>query len=60
MCGKLTTFTVNRQDLNTVRAIAAKEAERFTGINKPQIIPAQNKRPPVLSGSLKVMNDTIN
>ena len=44
VCDKLTTFTVNRQDLNTVRAIAAKEAERFTGINKPQIIPAQKQK----------------
>ena len=30
--------------LNTVRAIAAKESERFTGINKPQIIPAQKQK----------------
>lgn len=44
VCDKLTTFTVNRQDLNTVRSIAAKEAERFTGINEPQIIPAQKQK----------------
>lgn len=43
VCGKVTTFTVNRQDLNTVWSIAAKEAERFTGINKPQIILSQKQ-----------------
>lgn len=40
---KMTTFTVNKRDLESVRAIAADEAEKFTGRNKPQIVPSQKQ-----------------
>lgn len=40
---KMTTFTINKHDLESVRAIAADEAKKFTGRNKPQIIPSQKQ-----------------
>lgn len=41
---RMTTFTINSRDVGLVRSIASAEAEKFTGRNKPQIIPTQNRQ----------------
>ncbi len=53
---KMTTFTVNANDTDVVRGIASIEAERFTGRNKPQIIPTQNRQK---SATLNRQSDAV-
>lgn len=52
---KMTTFTINKNDLESVRVIASDEARKFTGRNKPHIIPSQKQMTAVLSDSHRVM-----
>lgn len=40
----LTTFTVNKKDLDKLRSIAQNVTKDFTDRNRPQIIPSQNQQ----------------
>lgn len=42
---KLTTFTVNRKDLPSLRSIASEAAADFTAENSPQLIPSHQRKP---------------